>query len=153
MKTLTTKLLVGNFNNWITFKTSVMTQRIVSRAAIYLLSIVMIIFGVYHMQHPRNMLVFVPENLPGGITWVYVVGVAFILAAIAFIFNKFVKLAAYLLALMLIIFVLMIHLPNYNQAGDAEMKQTALISLLKDLALAAFALHIAGSADSHGMKY
>jgi uncharacterized membrane protein len=130
-----------------------MTQRIISRVAIYLLSVVMIVFGYYHIQHPRNMLVFVPDNLPGGITWVYVVGIAFILAAIAFIFNKFVKLAAYLLALMLFVFVLAVHLPNYNQAGDAEMKQTALISLLKDLALAAFALHIAGSADSHGMKF
>jgi uncharacterized membrane protein len=130
-----------------------MTQRIISRVAIYLLSVVMIVFGYYHIQHPRNMLVFVPDNLPGGITWVYVVGIAFILAAIAFIFNKFVKLAAYLLALMLFLFVLTVHLPNYNQAGDAEMKQTALISLLKDLALAAFALHIAGSADSHGMKF
>lgn len=130
-----------------------MTQRIISRVAIYLLSVVMIVFGYYHIQHPRNMLVFVPDNLPGGITWVYVVGIAFILAAIAFIFNKFVKLAAYLLALMLFVFVLAVHLPNYNQAGDAEMKQTALISLLKDLALAAFALHIAGSADSHGMRF
>ncbi|MEI9910199.1 MAG: DoxX family protein [Bacteroidota bacterium] len=130
-----------------------MTQRIISRVAIYLLSVVMIVFGYYHIQHPRNMLVFVPDNLPGGITWVYVVGIAFILAAIAFIFNKFVKLAAYLLALMLFLFVLTVHLPNYNQAGDVEMKQTALISLLKDLALAAFALHIAGSADSHGMKF
>ncbi len=130
-----------------------MTQRIISRVAIYLLSVVMIVFGYYHIQHPRNMLVFVPDNLPGGITWVYVVGIAFILAAIAFIFNKFVKLAAYLLALMLFLFVLTVHLPNYNQAGDVEMKQTALISLLKDLALAAFALHIAGSVDSHGMKF
>ena len=33
------------------------------------------------------------------------------------------------------------------------MRLNALISLLKDTAHAAFALHIAGSADSHGMKY
>ena len=130
-----------------------MTQRIISHIAIYLLSAVMIIFGIYHLQHPRNMLVFVPSNLPGGLTWVYVVGIAFILAAISFILNKFVKLTAYLLALMLIIFAVTVHLPNYNQAGDAEMRQDALINLLKDTAIAAFALHIAGSADRHGMKF
>jgi uncharacterized membrane protein len=130
-----------------------MSQRIISRIAIYLLSVVMIVFGVYHLQHPRNMLVFVPDNLAGGIYWVYFVGVAFILAAISFILNKFVKISAYLLALMLIIFVLTVHLPNYNQAGMAEERQGALIDLLKDTAIAAFALHIAGSADSHGMKY
>jgi uncharacterized membrane protein YphA (DoxX/SURF4 family) len=99
------------------------------------------------------MLVFVPDNLPGGITWVYVVGVAFILAALSFISGKFVKITGYLLAALLIVFVITVHLPNYNQAGDAEMKQSAFINILKDLALAAFALHIAGSADSHGVKY
>lgn len=130
-----------------------MTQRLISKIAIYLLSAIMIIFGIYHFQQPRSMLVFVPDNLPGGITWVYVVGVAFILAAVSFITGKFVKITAYLLAALLIVFVLTVHLPNYREAGDAEMKQNAFIQILKDLALAAFALHIAGSADSHGVKY
>ena len=130
-----------------------MTQRLISKIAIYLLSAIMIIFGIYHFQQPRSMLVFVPDNLPGGITWVYVVGVAFILAAVSFITGKFVKITAYLLAALLIVFVLTVHLSNYREAGDAEMKQNAFIQILKDLALAAFALHIAGSADSHGVKY
>jgi uncharacterized membrane protein len=130
-----------------------MTQRIISHIAIYLLSVVMIIFGIYHIRNPRNMLAFVPENLPGGINWVYAIGIVLIAAALAFIFNKFVKITAYLLALLLIIFVLMIHLPTYNNAGDPDLRQTAFIDILQDLAIAAFALHIAGSADSHGMKY
>jgi hypothetical protein len=98
------------------------TQLVISRVAIYLLSIVMIIFGIYHFMEPHAMLVFVPTNI-------------------------------YSLALLLIIFVLTIHLPNYNHAGDVEMRQNALINMLKDTALAAFALHIAGSADIHGVKY
>jgi uncharacterized membrane protein len=130
-----------------------MTQRLISHGAIWLLAIVMIIFGIYHFQHPRNLLVFVPENIPGGITWVYVIGVAFILAALAFISNKFVKIAGYLLALLLLVFVFTIHLPNYTQSGDPEMRQEAFINMLKDIALAAFALHIAGSADKKGVKY
>ena len=130
-----------------------MTQRLISRIAIWLLSIIMIIFGIYHFRQPHNMLVFVPQNLPGGITWVYVVGAAFILAALSFLTNRYVKISAYLLALLLVIFVITVHLPNYHQAGDPEMKQNAFINILKDLALAAFALHIAGSADSHGVKY
>ncbi|MBC7949353.1 MAG: DoxX family protein [Chitinophagaceae bacterium] len=130
-----------------------MTQRIISRIAIYLLALIMIIFGLYHIRHPRDMLAYVPTNLPGGINWVYFVGIALIVAAISFIFNKFVKLTAYLLALLLILFVITVHYPTYNQAGDAEIRQTAFIDMLQDLALAAFALHIAGSADSHGMKY
>jgi len=99
------------------------------------------------------MLAFVPANLPGGINWVYVVGIVLIVAALAFIFNKFVKITAYLLALLLIIFVVAVHWPTYNNAGDPDIRQTAFIDILQDLALAAFALHIAGSADRHGMKY
>jgi putative oxidoreductase len=134
-------------------KSSVMTQHIIARIAIYLLSAIMVVFGIYHFLYPRNLLLYVPPNLPIGINWVYIVGVAFILAAIAFILNRGVKLAGYLLAAMLLLFVVLIHIPNYREAGDEVMRQGALINALKDMAIAAFALHIAGSADARGMKY
>jgi uncharacterized membrane protein len=108
----------------------------------------MIVFGLYHFVKPKNLLVYVPEFMPGGILWVYFVGAAFILAAIAFITHKQVKLAGYLLALLLIIFVIAIHLPNYLNSADNDMKQMAFTNLLKDTALAAFALYL-GSEASH----
>ncbi len=123
---------------------------VVSRIAIYLLAIVMIVFGFYHFTQPRNLVGYVPAFIPGGIIWVYLTGAAFILVAIAFIANRWVKIAGYLLAFLLIFFVLTIHLPNYLHAGDKEMQQLAFVSLLKDLALAGFALHIAASA--YGQK-
>lgn len=130
-----------------------MGQRLISKIAIWILAIVMIRFGIYHFQEPQRLMEYVPGNLPGGINSVYVVGAVYILAAIAFITNKFVKIVAYLLAVLIIASVLMIHLPIYNEAGSADVRQQALIAILKDLAIAAFALHIAGSADSHGVKY
>jgi uncharacterized membrane protein len=130
-----------------------MNQHILARIAIYLLSIVMIVFGFYHFMYPRVLLVYVPGYLPGGITWVYIVGVAFILAAIAFILNRGVKIAGYLLAILLLTFVLTVHLPNYLHSGAADMQREAFVSLLKDTALAAFALHIAGSANQKGIVY
>jgi len=66
--------------------------------------------------------------------------------AISFFTNKMVKVAGYLLAVLLILFILSIHLPNYINAGDKEMKQLHLINLLKDTAIASFALHIAAGA-------
>src|SRR4026207_438949 len=129
-----------------------MTQRIISRIAIYLLSIVMIIFGIYHFQQPRSLLVFVPQNIPGGITWVYVVGVAFILAALAFITNRFVALAGYLLAALLFIFIITIHWPNFRDASSVENSQQTLSNMLKDLAIAAFALYIASNARHQRMN-
>ena len=106
----------------------------------------MIVCGRYHFLRPQIVLVYVPEFIPGGLLWVYVVGAAFILAGVAFITHKQVKLAGYLLALLLIIFVISIHLPNYLNAGDSDMKQIAFVSLLKDTALAAFAMYIASNA-------
>lgn len=99
------------------------------------------------------MMEYVPSNIPNPVLWVKIVGVAFILAAISFILNKYVKIAAYLLAAMLLSFAFFIHFDIYRNAGTEEVKVNALINILKDTALAAFALHIAGSADSHGIKF
>ncbi|MDP4265567.1 MAG: DoxX family protein [Bacteroidota bacterium] len=119
---------------------------IISRIAIYLLSVVLIIFGIFHFMYPRDLLVYVPAFLVGGIKWAYLVGAAFILVGLSFLTNQFVKFSSYLLAVLLIIFILTIHLPNYLNAGDKEMRQVALINLLKDTAIVGFALHIAASA-------
>ena len=119
---------------------------IISRVAIYLLSIVLIIFGIFHFLYPRDLLVYVPQFLVGGITWAYIVGGAFILVGLSFMTNQFVKFTSYLLAVLLIIFILTIHLPNLLNAGDKDMRRFALINLLKDTAIVGFALHIAASA-------
>ena len=129
-----------------------MNQHTVSRIAIYLLSIVMIVFGIYHLLRPRDMVVFVPSFMPGGLIWVYLVGIAFILVAVAFITRRMVKMAGYLLTILLVIFVLTIHLPNYLHAGDQDMQTVAFVNLLKDTALAGFALHIASNADNHELN-
>jgi len=113
----------------------------------------MIIFGIYHFKNPKAMLEYIPYDLPNPILCIKIVGAVFILAAISFIFNKYVKIAAYLLAAMLLSFAFIFHLDIYRNAGTDELKVNALINILKDTALAAFALHIAGSADSHGMKF
>jgi len=131
-------------NNYI--KSMAMTQHILSRIAIFLLSIVLIVFGIEHFVHPRNMLIYVPAWIPGGLTWVYVVGIACILVAISFMINRMVKVTAYLLALLLLCFVFGVHLPNYLSTADPEYRQLAFLNILKDTALAAFALYIAANA-------
>ncbi|MGZ8558523.1 MAG: hypothetical protein ACXWWC_09330 [Chitinophagaceae bacterium] len=119
---------------------------IISRIAIYMLSVVLIIFGIFHFLYPRDLLVYVPQYLVGGIIWAYIVGGAFIIVGLSFLTNQFVKFTSYLLVVMLIFFILTIHLPNYMNAGDRDMQQMALINILKDTAIAGFALHIAAGA-------
>lgn len=126
---------------------------IISRLAIYLLSVVLIAFGIFHFLYPRDLLVYVPLSLVGGIKWAYVVGGAFILVGLSFLTNQFVKVTSYLLVVMLIIFILTIHVPNYNHAGDKEMRQLALINILKDSAIMGFALHIAAGAHHQHLHF
>ena len=126
---------------------------VISRVAIYLLSVVLISFGIFHFMYPRDLVVFVPASLPGGINWVYIIGAVFILVGISFLTNKFVKITGYLLFLILVVFILTIHVPNYMDAGDKEMKQLALINILKDTAIAAFALHIAAGAHHQHLHF
>lgn len=119
---------------------------IISRIAIYLLSIVLIIFGIFHFKHPHDLMVYVPTSLVGGIVWVYVVGSAFILVGVSFLLNQYVKFTGYLLAVLLLVFILSIHVPNYLNAGTKDTEQLALINILKDTAILCFALHIAAGA-------
>jgi len=123
-----------------------MNQHILSRIAIFLLAIVLIVFGIEHFVHPRNMLIYVPTWIPGGLTWVYIVGAACIIVAVSFMLNQMVKVTAYLLALLLFSFVFCVHLPNYLNTADPEYRQLAFLNILKDTALAAFALYIASNA-------
>jgi uncharacterized membrane protein len=111
-----------------------------------MLSIVLILFGIFHFSYPRDLIAYVPSSLYGGIVWAYIVGAAYILTGISFLTNQYVKFTGYLFAAMLIFFILAIHVPNYLNAGDKEIKQLALISILKDFAIAAFSLHLAAGA-------
>ncbi|MGZ8558243.1 MAG: hypothetical protein ACXWWC_07920 [Chitinophagaceae bacterium] len=120
-------------------------QHLISRIAIWLLAIVMIVFGIQHFRHPEIFANFVPAYLPAGDIWIYFVGAAFILAALAFIANRFVALAGYLLAALLLIFIITIHWPNYNEASSSENRWLTLSNMLKDLAIAAFALYVASN--------
>jgi uncharacterized membrane protein len=119
---------------------------IVSRVAIYILAGVLIIFGIFHIKYPHDSMVYVPTSLPGGIVWAYIVGAAFILVGLSFMTNQFVKFTGYMLAALLVIFILTIHVPNFLNAGNDEIKQQALINILKDTAIMGFVLHIAAGA-------
>ena len=126
---------------------------LVSRLAIYMLSIVLIVFGIFHFLFPRDLLVYVPIFMVGGIKWAYLVGSVFILVGISFLTNQYVKFTSYLLAAMLVIFILTIHLPNFLNAGDRDMRMLALINILKDTAITGFVLHIAAGAHHQHLHF
>lgn len=107
----------------------------------FLLALPMAMFGVIHFMAADNMAGMVP--LPGGAIWVYITGVALIAAAVSIIIQKKARLAATLLAILLLIFVFTIHLPGALAGGDGG--QMSMMSLLKDFAIAGGALIYAGT--------
>lgn len=116
------------------------------RLACIVFAIIMGIFGIFHLFNASNMVNVVPKWLPGGVIWVYVTGVGFILAAIAILINVQTKLACYLLALMLLIFIGTIHIPAMME-GDPVSKQMAMLMMLKDVGLVMAAILTASLDD------
>ncbi len=119
---------------------------IISRIAIYALAVVLIILGILHVSQPHELVVYIPVSIPGGIIWTYFVGIAFIVVGVSFILNTWVKFTGYILAVLLLVFIVPIHISNTLYAGDKEMRTLAFINLLKDAVIALFALHIAAGA-------
>jgi len=123
-----------------------MNNLISNRAASIIYALTMAVFGVNHFMKAGAMGGMVPSYMPGdGTIWVYITGAALVAAALAIIINKYAKLAAGMLAVMLIIFVFTLHLPAAMSDNEME-KTTGLISLLKDTGLAMAAIMIANNA-------
>ena len=89
------------------------------------------IFGLFHFMNAEAMSGMVPSFLPAKVVWVYLTGLALIVAVVAIIIGKKAKLALQLLGLMLLLFALLLWLPGAI-GGD----QTATSMFLKDTALA-----------------
>ncbi|MBK9108326.1 MAG: DoxX family protein [Saprospiraceae bacterium] len=100
----------------------------------YLLALPMAAFGILHFMHADAMSGMAPF---GGAIMIYITGLCLILFAVSIMIGKYDKLAAVLLAVMLIVFVLVLHLKP-AMGGDMG-------SLLKDLAIAGGALMYAQS--------
>lgn len=105
----------------------------------------LLVFGLLHFMAAPMMAGMVPTFVPGGIVWVYITGVALILAALAIIANRLAPLASLLLGIMLLSFALTIHLPMLL-GGD----QNAMPNLLKDTALAGAAFFVYATTSQEG---
>lgn len=140
--------MLNKSGNLIGLKACIMKEETISRIAVVILSVVLAVFGVYHLLYPNNMINFIPDFLSkdSGRIMVYIAGIAIILAAIAFLTHRQVRLAGYLLAVLMILVVVLFHIPNYMNAGDPDLKTSKFIDILQDSSLAAFAMYIASNA-------
>lgn len=101
-----------------------------------LFAVPLIVFSSFHFMNANEMAGMAPF---GGVFIVYLTGVALLAGAIAILINKMGSLAALLLGIFFILTATTVHLPNVIN-GD----QTAMGTMLKDLALAGGAWFISG---------
>jgi uncharacterized membrane protein len=72
----------------------------------------LVIFAAEHFLAARDLSGIVPRWMPGALFWTYFVGAALLAAAISFIAWRYVRWSASLLALLFLIIVATIDLPN-----------------------------------------
>lgn len=93
------------------------------------------VMGVFHFMKAHLMAAQILKGWPIADGFVYISGLALILAAISIIINFKARLACQLLALLLLIFIISLHIP-----GVLRGNELAMTMLLKDVALMGAAL-------------
>jgi uncharacterized membrane protein len=69
-------------------------------------------FGAEHLTDATGLSQMVPAWMPVRLFWAYFVGFALFAAATSFVLKRYVRVAAALLGIMFVLFVLMIHVPE-----------------------------------------
>jgi len=102
----------------------------------------MAVFGAEHFTAARFIVRIVPAWMPVPRFWVFLVGLALLAAALSLAVKKYAALAALLMGIMLLLFVVMIHIPNVvAQPGDRFLWAIAC----RDLAFSGGAFAYAGA--------
>jgi uncharacterized membrane protein len=70
------------------------------------------VFAGEHFTIGRLMASGVPSWIPAHIFWIYLVGVALVSAALSIVVEKYARLAATLLGVMIFLFVVLLHIPR-----------------------------------------
>jgi uncharacterized membrane protein len=105
-------------------------------------AVALAIFAAEHFLLARELSGIVPRWLPGPLFWTYFVGVALLAAAISFIAWRCVRWSATLLALLFLIIVATIDLPNLPMHTHERLFWTLTV---RETAFAGGAMVLAGS--------
>ncbi len=107
------------------------------------------LFGAEHFAAAQAISQVVPPWMPGRLFWTYFVGLCLIAAALSLVLTKYVRLTATLLAIMFLLFVALIHLPNV--AANPKNRFVWAVAA-RDLTFAASACALAESQRPRGSR-
>jgi uncharacterized membrane protein YphA (DoxX/SURF4 family) len=102
------------------------------------------VFGILHFVNAPALARAVP--IPGGTFWIYLTGAAMLAAAVAMITGVLARVGAWVIAALMLAFILLIHLPGLYLP---EVRAMALQGLLKDTSLLGAALGWAAYFGEH----
>jgi putative oxidoreductase len=102
------------------------------------------LLGLNHFFMVDYYLGMLTSFVPGGAYTIIFVGIVLLAASISIMLKKYVQLSCYILAVLLLLFILTIHLPNMFNPVDHQSYAMTLMELLKDIALLGGALLVAG---------
>jgi uncharacterized membrane protein len=111
-------------------------------------AVALTIFAAEHFLAARGLSAIVPRWIPGALFWTYFVGVALLAAAISFIAWRYVRWSASLLALLFLIIVATIDLPNLPKDVHQRLFWTLTV---RETAFAGGAMVLAGSLWPRGI--
>jgi uncharacterized membrane protein len=104
-------------------------------------AVAFIVFGIQHFTYAEYAATLIPLWIPWHLFWTYFVGVAFILAAISIIINKYALFSSIMMGIMLAMFILLMHIPNLINHPHEPQRWTRA---LQDLAIMGTALMLTG---------
>ncbi|MDG5767462.1 hypothetical protein QA596_08310 [Balneolales bacterium ANBcel1] len=107
-----------------------MENNTIQKTGIWLFALLVLSIGIFHFADATRLSEMMPAFIPGSIFWMYGIGLAMVIASVAILINAKAKLACHLIAVMLVLLVAVVHLP------DAIGKMSLAPGLLKDTALA-----------------
>jgi uncharacterized membrane protein len=105
-------------------------------------AVALAIFAAEHFLAARDLSVIVPRWLPGALFWTYFVGAALLAAAISFIAGRYVRWSASLLALLFLIIVVTVDVPNLPAHVHERLFWTLTV---RETSFAGGAMVLAGS--------
>jgi uncharacterized membrane protein YphA (DoxX/SURF4 family) len=111
----------------------------------------MILFGYSHFLYTDFVAKMVPQWLGGGVFWTYIGGIALTVFGVGIMFNIFRRYAAYLLAGMLFLWVLMVHVPQAI-ANPTLLQGIEIVSAFDALLFSGVALVIANSINTSTVR-
>lgn len=126
---------------WARFRAAAGSDRVIVLGPVFE-AVSLAIFAMEHFLAARALAQIVPKWLPGPLFWTYLVGVALLAAAVSFIAWRCVRWSAALLALLFLIIVATVDLPNLSVGLHDRLFWTLTV---RELCFASGAMVLAGS--------